>query len=127
VKLTLLASQTLTVLSLEAVYKMPLSIPPHLTTFTDAVWPPRVYSTLRLVTDHTRTVPSLEEEAKRGDEFLKAAKIRTDSTKPVRRGFTYRCIGSHAKDIIHLVCPLRASPIGLPVLGSHRRTYEQSI
>ena len=34
------------------------------------------------------------------------------------------CIGSQDKDMIHFVCPLSASPIGFPVLGSHIRTFE---
>ncbi len=33
------------------------------------------------------------------------------------------CIGSQDKDVIHFVCPLSASPIGFPVLGSHIRTF----
>lgn len=40
-----------------------------------------------------------------------------------QRKTTYKCIGSHANDVTHFVCPLIASPIGFPVLGSHSRTY----
>lgn len=75
---TLSASHTLTVLSLLAVYRVPLfpipfapvPAPPHLTTLTDAVCPPSVYSVRRVRRDQTRTVPSLEEEASRGEEGL---------------------------------------------------------
>lgn len=60
------ASHTRIVRSLEAEYNTPF--PAHLTTFTDAVCPPRVYS-FRLVDEfQTRTVQSLEEEARRGEE-----------------------------------------------------------
>src|SRR6266403_1801041 len=37
------------------------------------------------------------------------------------------CIGSQDKDMIHFVCPLSASPIGFPVLGSHIRTFEDEM
>jgi hypothetical protein len=37
------------------------------------------------------------------------------------------CIGSQDKDVIHFVCPLSASPIGFPVLGSHIRTFEDEM
>ena len=39
-----------------------------LTTLTLAVCPPRVYSSRRVEAAHTRTVPSFEEDARRGDE-----------------------------------------------------------
>lgn len=32
-------------------------------------------------------------------------------------------MGSHDKDVTHLVCPRNASPTALPVFGSHRRTW----
>lgn len=70
---TPLASHTRTVRSLDAVYKTPLPSrppPPHLTTFTDAVCPPKVYSVRRVSVDQTLTVPSLEDDAKRGAEEL---------------------------------------------------------
>ena len=74
-RLTPLASHTRTVRSLEAVYKMPLPLsppPPHRTTFTLAVCPPSVYSHRRTSVDHTRTVPSFDDEARRGAEaFLR--------------------------------------------------------
>ena len=35
---------------------------------------------------------------------------------------THRCIGSHAKKVTHFECPLRGSPIGLPVFGSQSLT-----
>jgi hypothetical protein len=34
----------------------------------------------------------------------------------------YRCMGSQERDVTHFVCPFKASPIGLPVFGSHKRT-----
>ena len=37
---------------------------------------------------------------------------------------TYMCIGSQDREVIHLVCPFNASPIGLPVRGSHNLTNE---
>jgi hypothetical protein len=64
------ASQTRTVRSDEAVYSTPLPLsppPPHRTTFTLAVWPPKVYSRRRVAMAHTFTVASLEEDASRGD------------------------------------------------------------
>lgn len=66
--LTVSASHMRTVQSLLAVYNTPFfpPLPPHFTTFTLAVWPPSVYSARRVVVDHTRTVPSFDEEAKRG-------------------------------------------------------------
>jgi hypothetical protein len=69
-KRTPLASQIRTVRSDEAVYSTPLPLsppPPHRTTFTLAVWPPKVYSRRRVAIAHTFTVPSLEEDASRGD------------------------------------------------------------
>jgi len=36
---------------------------------------------------------------------------------------THRCMGSHAREVTHFECPLRGSPIGLPVLGSQSLTY----
>ena len=36
---------------------------------------------------------------------------------------TYKCIGSHAREETHFECPLRGSPIDLPVLGSQSLTY----
>ena len=68
--LTTFASQTRTVRSLDAVYKTPFPPkppPPHLTTLTLAVCPPRVYSTRLVVVDHTLTVPSFDDDASRGD------------------------------------------------------------
>ena len=44
-----------------------------------------------------------------------------------KRPSTNMCIGSQDKDMIHFVCPLSASPIGFPVLGSHIRTFEHDI
>jgi hypothetical protein len=60
-----------TVRSDDAVYSTPLPLsppPPHRTTFTLAVWPPKVYSSRRVAIAHTLTVPSLEEDANRGAE-----------------------------------------------------------
>lgn len=65
------ASQMRTVRSDEAVYSTPLPFsppPPHRTTFTLAVCPPKVYSNRRVVIAHTLTVPSLDEDASRGAE-----------------------------------------------------------
>ena len=65
------ASQMRTVRSDEAEYSTPLPFsppPPHRTTFTLAVCPPKVYSSRRVVVAHTLTVPSLEEDANRGAE-----------------------------------------------------------
>lgn len=104
--LTDFASHTLTVWSLDAVYSTPsppVPPPPHLTTLTLAVCPPSAYSNLRVWEDHTRTVPSFDDDASRGAAAL-------------------RCIGSHDSDVIHFECPFSASPIALPVFGSHRRT-----
>lgn len=78
VELAVSASHTLTVLSLLAVYSTPLfpipfapvPAPPHLTTLTDAVCPPSVYSVRRVRRDQTLTVKSLEEEASLGEEEL---------------------------------------------------------
>jgi hypothetical protein len=70
---TFSASHILTVRSLLAVYNTPLGppAPPHLTTLTLAECPPSVYSVLRVRVDHTRTVPSFEDDAIRGaDGFL---------------------------------------------------------
>lgn len=95
VELTVSASHTLTVLSLLAVYSTPLfptpfalvPAPPHLTTLTDAVCPPSVYSVRRVSRDQTLTVKSLEEEASLGEEGLlmkiskkNAIKIRSECT-----------------------------------------------
>ncbi len=58
-----------TVRSDDAVYSTPLPFnppPPHRTTFTLAVCPPKVYSRRRVAIAHTLTVPSLEEDANRG-------------------------------------------------------------
>lgn len=75
--LTPFGSHTLIVRSLEAVYSTPLPSrppPPHRTILTLAVCPPRAYSHRRVEVDHTRTVPSFEEDAKRGAEgFLQDA------------------------------------------------------
>lgn len=62
------ASQTFTVRSLLAVYRTPFGppLPPHRTTLTLAEWPPSVNNVLRVEVDQTRTVPSFEEEARRG-------------------------------------------------------------
>ena len=51
-------------------YKTPRGppAPPHFTTLTLAEWPPSVYSARLVSVDHTRMVPSLEDEASRGDE-----------------------------------------------------------
>lgn len=61
--------------SLEAVYRTPLPPippPPHLTTLTLAEWPPSAYSSLLAALDHTRTLPSFEEDASLGAvEFLR--------------------------------------------------------
>jgi len=65
------ASQMRTVRSDDAVYSTPMPLsppPPHRTTFTLAVCPPNVYSSLRVLTAHTLTVPSFEEDANRGAE-----------------------------------------------------------
>jgi len=62
-------SQMRIVRSLEAVYRTPLPPippPPHRTTFTLAECPPSAYSNLLVALDQTRTLPSLEEEARRG-------------------------------------------------------------
>ena len=62
-------SQMRIVRSLEAVYRMPLPPippPPHRTTFTLAECPPSAYSNLLVALDQTRTLPSLEEDARRG-------------------------------------------------------------
>ena len=129
VELTASASHTLTVLSLLAVYSTPLfptpfalvPAPPHLTTLTDAVCPPSVYSVRRVRRDQTLTVKSLEEEASLGEEglLMKISKKKRNQNK-IR---IYKWIGSHASDVIHFEWPLSASPIGLPVFGSHIRTY----
>jgi hypothetical protein len=124
-----------TVRSDEAVYSTPLPFnppPPHRTTFTLAVCPPKVYSSRRVAIAHTLTVPSLDEDANRGAEgflnsdiYIKSA-ARAESSD--RRGLsTNMCTGSQDKDVIHFVCPLSASPIGFPVLGSHIRTFEDEM
>lgn len=128
VELTVSASHTLTVLSLLAVYNTPLfptpfalvPAPPHLTTLTDAVCPPSVYSVRRVRRDQTLTVKSLEEEASLGEEglLMKISKKNCDENE-IRM---YKWMGSHASDVIHFEWPLSASPIGLPVFGSHIRT-----
>ena len=129
VELTVSASHTLTVLSLLAVYSTPLfptplalvPAPPHLTTLTDAVCPPSVYSVRRVSRDQTLTVKSLEEDASLGEEglLMKISEKKRNQNK-IRM---YKWIGSHASDVIHFEWPLSASPIGLPVFGSHIRTY----
>ncbi len=98
------ASHTHAVRSLDAIYKTPLPTLPHFTTLTEAVCPPRVYSTLLVIVDQKRTVPSLDNEANRGAVAL-------------------RCMGSQESKVTHFVCPFSASPIGFPVFGSHRRTW----
>lgn len=68
---TLSAFQTFTERSELAVYRTPVfpgPAPPHRTTFTLAVCPPRIYSDNRVAGFQTRTVPSFEEEARRGFE-----------------------------------------------------------
>ena len=106
----------------EAVYSTPLPLsppPPHRTTFTLAVWPPKVYSRRRVAIAHTFTVPSLEEDASRGDVgFL----IRVSQPVGNDKTAAHMCIGSQDRDVIHFEWPFRASPIGFPVLGSHIRT-----
>lgn len=68
------ASHTRTVRSLLAVYRTPLGPPdpPHLTILTLAVCPPSAYSSDRVAVFQTRTVPSLEAEARRGEWGLLA-------------------------------------------------------
>lgn len=117
-------SQTLTVRSLEAVYSTPLPSrppPPHRTTLTEAVCPPRVYSVSRVEVDHTRTVPSFDDDATRGAEGFLQVKISNGILYRLRK--TYKCIGSQDKDVTHFECPFSASPIGFPVFGSHSRTF----
>lgn len=58
-------------------------------------------------------------------KYIKSAARAEDSD---RRGLsTNMCTGSQDKDVIHFVCPLSASPIGFPVLGSHIRTFEDEM
>ena len=38
---------------------------------------------------------------------------------------TYIWIGSHDNDVIHFVWPFKASPMGLPVFGSHNHTCDK--
>lgn len=97
------ASQTRTVLSLLAVYKTPFPLtppPPHRTTLTLAVCPPKVYSHCRVASAQTRTVASLDDEANRGlVGFLeKVSKIRRHCEM-----HAHMCIGSHARDVTHFV------------------------
>lgn len=68
--LTVSASHIRTVRSLLAVYSTPFGppAPPHFTTLTLAECPPSVNSVLRVNVDHTRTVPSFDDDARRGDE-----------------------------------------------------------
>lgn len=72
---TFSASHIRTVRSLLAVYNTPYGppVPPHFTTLTLAVWPPNVYSVLLVASDQTRTVPSLDDDARRGAEGLLAS------------------------------------------------------
>lgn len=78
----------------------------------------------RVEVDQTRTVPSFEEDARRGDSaFLQRRDVR--EIQSARMLSTYKCIGSHARDVTHFECPFNASPIGFPVFGSHRRTYQR--
>jgi hypothetical protein len=73
------ASHTRTVRSLDAVYKTPLSLPPQRTTLTEAEWPPSVYASCRVVLAcQTRTVPSLDDEARRGVAAFLVGKPRQE-------------------------------------------------
>jgi hypothetical protein len=123
--LTPLASQTRTVRSLDAVYRIPPPPnppPPQRTTFTLAVCPPSVYSTRRVRVDHTLTVPSFDEDASRGAEgFL--TKVYQHGLTRVQKYRAHMWIGSHESDVTHFVWPFKASPIAFPVFGFHRRTY----
>jgi hypothetical protein len=79
-----------TVRSDEAVYSTPLPFnppPPHRTTFTLAVCPPKVYSSRRVAIAHTLTVPSLDEDANRGAEgFLNSKSARrAEQKRPVHK------------------------------------------
>ena len=86
-ELTPFGFQMRIVRSLEAVYRAPLPPippPPHRTTFTLAEWPPRAYSNLLVALDQTRTVPSLEEDARRGAAgFLRKPKQGASVAGPV--------------------------------------------
>jgi len=121
------ASQMRTVRSDDAVYSTPLPLsppPPHRTTFTLAVCPPNVYSSLRVLTAHTLTVPSFEEDANRGAEgFLIRYRVSQNPDEQATERFAHMCIGSQDKDMIHFECPFSASLRGFPVFGSHIRTF----
>lgn len=121
-----------TVRSDDAVYSTPLPLsppPPHRTTFTLAVCPPKVYSSLRVVIAQTLTVPSFEEDANRGAEGFLIPRTQTQKSEPPRKNWQqnvvcpHMCIGSQDKDMIHFECPFSASPRGFPVFGSHIRTF----
>lgn len=116
-----------TVRSEDAVYSTPLPLsppPPHRTTFTLAVCPPKVNSSLRVAIVQTLTVPSFEEDANRGAEgFLIPPNSEPPTGLKKTERFAHMCIGSQDKDMIHFECPFSASPRGFPVFGSHIRTF----
>lgn len=80
--------------------------PPQRTTLTEAVWLPRVKARVRLAAFQTRTVPSLEDEARRGEVAL----LWRTRWQTCQRAFgfggvsetgTYTWIGSHEREVIH--------------------------
>ena len=88
-----------TVRSDDAVYSTPLPLsppPPHRTTFTLAVCPPKVYSSLRVVIAQTLTVPSFEEDANRGAEgFLIPTHTNTKVRTSPQKLATECCVPPH--------------------------------
>jgi hypothetical protein len=65
-------------------------------------------------------VLSFDEDARRGAEGFLGEIM--DIGYEAKAKYTNRCIGSQQRDVIHLEWPLRASPNGFPVFGSHIRT-----
>lgn len=83
--------------------------------------PPSVKSNFLAFAFHTRTVPSFDDEARRGEVgLLSSENERQQNEGKVGKGVkTHMCIGSHARLVIHFECPLIGSPNCFPVFGSH--------
>ena len=83
-----------------------------------------------LVTEIDQTIRRREVESTGGDKLNGNVKTRgwrqgqgDRKREEVRNEMqTHRCMGSHAKEVTHLECPLSDSPVGLPVLGSQSLT-----
>mmetsp|Transcript_21248 Transcript_21248/g.51224 ORF Transcript_21248/g.51224 Transcript_21248/m.51224 type:complete len:271 (+) Transcript_21248:775-1587(+) len=113
--------------------------------FTQWAWPSRLLQRMPLIGSHTLMVrSSLPEKMRpcppqRTDVTLDMCPVIVNSILPVRASHTFKLasfdavtirrlwpsaeawIGSHARLVIHLLCPLSGPPIDAPVLKSQMR------